>query len=157
MCDPQDQRAAHPTFHVACGPGKTPSLEERKTHLPLFIPRHFQGGVSPAQSQPGPSYLRIRAQIKRKAGFLLGEGTHRCAYQAQAGPSLNTGQKTSPGVWLARAFTLPRADILRDAAACQLMLPPASVLDPFPPPSDAPPPGHIKGGLTQEASPNGAA
>ena len=123
-------------------------------------PSSFPGtsrGVSPAQSQPGPSYLCIRAQIKRKARFLLGEGTHSRTYQAQAGPSLNTGQKTSPGVWLGRAFTLPRADILLDDAACQLTLPPASVLDPSLPPIDAPPPGHIKGGLTQEASPNGAA
>ena len=72
-------------------------------------------------------------------------------------PELEHRPKAQPWRLAGRSSHLAEADILLDAAACKLTLPPASVLDPSPPPSDAPPPGYIKGRLTQEASPNGAA
>lgn len=57
MCDPRGQRAAHPTFQAACGPGKAPSLKERKTHLPLLNPgasRGSQPSPKPAGALPSP-------------------------------------------------------------------------------------------------------
>ena len=123
-------------------------------------PSSFPGTSRGSQPSPKPAgaLLSLHKSPDKKKGWVPSRRRNPQAHlPSTSWPSLNTGQKTSPGVWLARAFTLPRADILLDAAAYQLTLPPASVLDPSPPPIDAPPPGHIKGGLTQEASPNGAA